>query len=187
MTPEFNIKINFMRLINRIRLALFLVLMMGLSGFEGFAQNFPERQMLRKFKADTLALDDINQDGAFKLRGKRSEKWGLYQWLYRGLMTRELIPMKYDSLDFIGFNAPFTRVYQEGKHGVYLSGWSYENAHETVPCIYDDSQIIRQANGTCLAVQKNGQWFWVNWETGQEYRDQIAAEPNQLEDCPQFE
>jgi len=26
------------------------------------AQNFPEPQMLRKFKADTLALDEINQD-----------------------------------------------------------------------------------------------------------------------------
>lgn len=148
------------------------------------AQNFPERQMMRKYKADTLALDEINQDGAFKLRGKRSGKWGLYQWLYRGLMTRELIPMKYDSLDFIGFNAPFTRVYQEGKHGAYLSGWSYEDAHQTVPCIYDDSKIIRQRNQTCLAVQKDGQWFWVNWKTGQEWAEQTASSPELLPECP---
>jgi hypothetical protein len=163
-----------------------VLLALILSSSALFAQNFPERQMMRKFKADTLALDEINQDGAFKLRGKRSGKWGLYQWLYRGLMTRELIPMKYDSLDFIGFNAPFTRVYQEGKHGVYLSGWSYENARETVPCIYDDSRIIRRGNRTCLAVQKADLWFWVNWETGQEYQGQSAADPDQLGDCPQF-
>jgi hypothetical protein len=175
-----------MRSKNPITLKIMMVLVISLMGYNGFAQNFPERQMLRKFKADTLALDEINQDGAFKLRGKRSGKWGLYQWLYRGLMTRELIPMKYDSLDFIGFNAPFTRVYQEGKHGVYLSGWSYEDARESVPCIYDDSQIIRQDNQTCLAVQKAGQWFWVNWETGQEYQGQSAADPDQLGDCPQF-
>ena len=150
------------------------------------AQNFPERQMMRKYKADTLALDEINQDGAFKLRGKRSGKWGLYQWLYRGLMTRELIPMTYDSLDFIGFNAPFTRVYQEGKHGVYLSGWSYEDARETVPCIYDDSQIIRQANRLYIAVKKNSKWFWVNWETGEEFSNITADSWEKLPPCPQL-
>jgi len=175
-----------MRLKNPITLKIMSVLVICLMGYNGFAQNFPERQMLRKFKADTLALDEINQDGAFKLRGKRSGKWGLYQWLYRGLMTRELIPMKYDSLDFIGFNAPFTRVYQEGKHGVYLSGWSYEDARESVPCIYDDSQIVRKDNQTCLAVQKNGQWLWINWETGQEFLGQTASDPDHLTDCPKI-
>jgi hypothetical protein len=175
-----------MRLKNPITLKIMLVLVISFLGYDGFAQNFPERQMLRKFKADTLALDEINQDGAFKLRGKRSGKWGLYQWLYRGLMTRELIPMKYDSLDFIGFNAPFTRVYQEGKHGVYLSGWSYEDARESVPCIYDDSQIVRQDNQTCLAVQKNGQWLWINWETGQEFLGQTSSDPDHLTDCPKI-
>ena len=150
------------------------------------AQNFPERQMMRKFKADTLALDEINQDGAFKLRGKRSGKWGLYQWLYKGLMTIELIPMEYDSIDFIGFNAPFTTVYQEGKHGVYLSGWSYEDAHETVPCIYDDSQLIRQGNRLYIAVKKNSKWFWVNWKTGEELSNITADSWEELPPCPQL-
>jgi len=150
------------------------------------AQNFPERQMMRKFKADTLALDGINQDGAFKLRGKRSGKWGLYQWSYKGLMTIELIPMEYDSIDFIGFNAPFTTVYQEGKHGVYLSGWSYEDAHETVPCIYDDSQLIRQGNRLYIAVKKNSKWFWVNWKTGEELSNITADSWEELPPCPQL-
>jgi hypothetical protein len=77
-------------------------------------------------------------------------------------------------------------VYQEGKHGVYLSGWSYEDARESVPCIYDDSQIVRQDNQTCLAVQKNGQWLWINWETGQEFLDQTASDLDHLTDCPKI-
>ena len=151
------------------------------------AQNFPEPQMMRKFKADTLVLDEQNGDGAFKLRHKRSQKWGLYQWLYRGLMTRELIPMEYDSLEFIGINRPFTIVYQKGKHGVYLSGWNYENARESVPCIYEDSKIFIDGNRTCLAVKKASDWFWINWETGQEFRDQTASDPDQLSDCPRID
>jgi hypothetical protein len=148
------------------------------------AQNFPEPQMMRKFKSDTLVLDEQNGDGAFKLRHKRSQKWGLYQWLYRGLMTRELIPMAYDSLEFIGINRPFAVVYQKGKHGVYLSGWNYENARESVPCIYEDSKIVIDGNRICLAVKEAGQWFWMNWETGQEFRGQMASNPDQLSDCP---
>jgi len=175
-----------MRLKNPITLKIMLVLVISFLGYDGFAQNFPERQMLRKFKADTLALDEINQDGAFKLRGKRSGKWGLYQWLYRGLMTIELIPMEYDSIDFIGFNAPFTTVYQESKHGVYLSGWSYEDAHETVPCIYDDSQLIRQGNRLYIAVKKNAKWFWVNWKTGEELSNITADSWEELPPCPQL-
>jgi len=175
-----------MRLKNPITLKIMLVLVISFLGYDGFAQNFPERQMLRKFKADTLALDEINQDGAFKLRGKRSGKWGLYQWLYRGLMTIELIPMEYDSIDFIGFSAPFTTVYQEGKHGVYLSGWNDPEAHETVPCIYDDSQLIRQGNRLYIAVKKNAKWFWVNWKTGEELSNITADSWEELPPCPQL-
>jgi hypothetical protein len=120
------------------------------------------------------------------VRHKRSQKWGLYQWLYRGLMTRELIPMQYDSLEFIGISRPFAVVYQKGKHGVYLSGWNYENTRESVPCIYEDSKIFIDGNKTCLAVKKDGQWFWINWETGQEFRGQIASDPDELRDCPKI-
>ena len=169
----------------KLRIALALILAFSVLGINWCsAQNFPEPQMMRKYKADTLALDVHNGDGAFKVRHKRSQKWGLYQWLFRGLMTRELIPMAYDSLEFIGISRPFAVVYQKGKHGVYLSGWNYENARESVPCIYEDSKIFIDGNRTCLAVKEAGEWFWINWETGQEFRDQTAPNPGQLSDCP---
>jgi len=169
----------------KIRIIFPLIIALSVITINGScAQNFPEPQMMRKFKADTLVLDEQNGDGAFKLRHKRSQKWGLYQWLYRGLMTRELIPMTYDSLEFIGINRPFTIVYQKGKHGVYLSGWNFENARESVPCIYEDSKIFIDGNRTCLAVKEAGDWFWINWETGQEFRGQTASDPEQLTDCP---
>ena len=172
----------------KIRIILPLVIALSLMIINrSCAQNFPEPQMMRKFKADTLVLDDQNGDGAFKLRNKRSQKWGLYQWLYRGLMTRELIPMTYDSLEFIGINRPFAIVYQKGKHGVYLSGWNFENARESVPCIYEDSKIFIDGNRTCLAVKEAGDWFWINWQTGQEFRRQTASDPEQLSDCPLME
>ena len=171
----------------KLRIALPLILAFSVLGINWCsAQNFPEPQMMRKYKADTIALDVQNGDGAFKVRHKRSQKWGLYQWLYRGLMTRELIPMAYDSLEFIGISRPFAVVYQKGKHGVYLSGWNYENTRESVPCIYEDSKIFIDGNRTCLAVKEADEWFWINWETGQEFRGQTVSDPDQLTDCPKI-
>jgi|GEM_PF-1473982 len=133
------------------------------------AQEFPKPQMMRKFRADSLVWDEQKNDGSFKIREEKSQKWGLYQWLYRGLMTRELIAPKYDSLDFILFSAPFSAVYQKGKVGFHQSPWVFEAAEEFIPCQYDDFAIKNVDSKTYLAVKSNGRWFWVSWEDGVEH------------------
>ena len=144
------------------------------------AQEFPKPQMMRKFKADSLILDTQKSDGSFKFREKNSQKWGLHQWLYRGLMTRELIPTKYDSLDFIPYNGSFTAVYQQGNVGIYLSPWVFENAVESVACQYDDHEIRLIETIPYLAVKKQDRWIWVDWQSGTEYADAPADTPQEL-------
>ena len=144
------------------------------------AQEFPKPQMMRKFKADSLILDTQKSDGSFKFREKNSQKWGLHQWLYRGLLTRELIPTKYDSLDFIPYNGSFTAVYQQGKVGIYLSPWVFENAVESVACQYDDHEIRLIETIPYLAVKKQDRWIWVDWQSGTEYADAPADTPQEL-------
>ena len=148
--------------------------------------QIPQKELLKKFNADRIELDEGNGDGVFKARSKKTKKWGMYQWLYEGLETKELIPMEYDSVNYIPFNGAFTSVYKKGKVGFYLSAWSYEEAKLSVPCLYDNYQRFNVNNMTYLAVMKNGKWGWVDWLTGEEKSDFIY---NSKEDIttPNFE
>ncbi|WP_457616529.1 hypothetical protein [Lutibacter sp.] len=123
-------------------------------------------------KADTIEMDKDNGDGVFKARNKTTKKWGMYQWRFDDLKTKMLIPMQYDSLDYFPYNANFTAVYNNDKIGFYLSAWVYNEAKQTVPCLYDDYHryIVTKdrSERTYLAVKKNGKWGWVNWLTGEE-------------------
>ncbi len=151
-----------------IRQFAYISLILALSA-PVFAQDFPEKEMLKKMNADKIEMDDGNGDGVFKIREKKTKKWGMYQWMYSGLKTKELIPINYDSLRYFPFNGAFTAVYNDGKVGFFLSAWSYdEKAKQTVPCLYEDYQRFTVKNSTYLAVAKGGKWGWVDWLTGQE-------------------
>ncbi len=150
-----------------------------------FAQ-FPEKELLKKLKADTIEMDQGNGDGVFKARNKKTKKWGMYQWMYKGLKIKEAIPVQYDSISFFPFNGFFTAVYNNGKVGFYLSAWSFESGKQTIPCLYEDYQRFEITNKDYtstiyLAVKKNGKWGWVNWLSGEEKTEFIY---NTKEDLP---
>ncbi|GLB50408.1 hypothetical protein [Neptunitalea lumnitzerae] len=130
------------------------------------------RQILN---ADLIEHDNQNGDGALIARNKDTKKWGMYQVFVYSESYRTLIPAAYDKIDFFDWNGSFTGVFKNGKVGIYLSSWQYdEAAKETVPCIYDnyakvtitDTQTGRQQ--LYLAMQKQGKWGWVDWLTGEE-------------------
>jgi hypothetical protein len=142
--------------------------------------QFPEKQMMKKLNADKIEMDKGNGDGVFKARNRKTKKWGMYQWMYEGVKTKELIPMEYDSLKYFPFNGAFTAVYNNGKVGFYLSAWSYDDAKQTVECLYDDYQRYNINNTTYLAVKKNGKWGWVDWLSGEEKSEFIYDDKSDL-------
>lgn len=144
------------------------------------AQDIPEKALLNSLKADKLEVDLGNGDGVFRARIKKTKKWGMYQWTYTGTKCEELIPPQYDSLRFFPFNGTFTIVYQQGKAGVVLSPWSYDNAHQTVSCSYDCYQRFTVDDRTYLAVHRAEGWGWVNWLTGAEMSEFIYATKDDL-------
>ena len=148
---------------------LLLILITTFFTLSSYSQSFPEKELLKKLKADNIEMDKGNEDGVFKARNKKTKKWGMYQWMYEGTQTKELIPMQYDSLRNIPFNGNFSAVYNNGKVGFYLTEWSYgEKAKQTVLCIYTDYQRYNNNGSTYLAVSKDGKWGWVDWLTGEE-------------------
>jgi hypothetical protein len=133
------------------------------------AQDFPEKDIAKKLKADKIEMDAGNGDGVFKARLKKTKKWGMYQYTYSGTKVKELIPMQYDSVRYFPFNGSFAAVYNDGKVGFYLSEWSYgDQAKQTVPCSYGNYQRYNSKGTTYLAVTKNNKWGWVDWLTGEE-------------------
>lgn len=152
-----------------IRRVFFIAIILAFYAAASFSQTFPEKEILKKLNASKIEMDEGNEDGVFKVYSKASKKWGMYQWMYEGTNVNELIPMKYDSLSYFPFNGNFTAVYNNGKVGFYLSAWSYyDNAKQSVPCLYDEFQRYNNKGVTYLAVSKNGKWGWVDWLTGEE-------------------
>lgn len=165
----------------KLLLPAFFVLVSQLA----FAQ-FPEKELKKALSADVIEMDAGNEDGVFKARNKRSKKWGMFQWMYEGTNTTELIPMEYDSLKYFPFNGAFTAVYNDGKTGFYLSAWSYDNARQTVPCLYDDYQRFNADGSVYLAVSKDGKWGWVDWFTGEE-KSEFTSDTKEDLPYPDFE
>lgn len=117
--------------------------------------------------ADLVFFDGGNGDGVFKARHKVTGKWGMFQ--YGGTEIQTLIPMEYDSLRFFPFNGMYTAVYKGGNVGIYLSYWSYgADAHQTLPCAYEDYKRFSADGVSKLAMKKNGKWGWVDWLHGTE-------------------
>ena len=134
-----------------------------------------------KLNADLVIFDPNNGDGALKARNKRTKKWGIYQFGDIDTKEKELIPMKYDSLNFYPYNGRYTTVYNKGKVGFYLSYWSYnERAKQTVPCKYEDYKGFNAGGVSKLAVKKNGKWGWIDWLTGEEKSEFIYDSADDL-------
>lgn len=87
---------------------IFLIHIIAFSTITCFSQVFPEKEMLKKLKAREIEMDEGNGDGVFKAKSRATKKWGMYQWMFDGVKTRELIPMEYDSVKYIPFNGAFS-------------------------------------------------------------------------------
>ena len=134
----------------------------------------------QKLAADIIDFDPKNGDGVFRARSRDTKKWGLFQG-YDSETIKELIPMNFDSVNFIPVNNPYTIVYQNGKLGVYLSKWTFDDeAKQTVECIYEDYKRYDAEGKPALAVKKNGKWGWVDWKTGEEKSEFSFDTPEEL-------
>ena len=171
------------------------IMLLALSFFmiNGVFAQFPTEKIKKKLNASEISMDGGNGDGVFKAKSNKTNKWGMYQYTYDGVNSKELIPMEYDSIRNFPFNGMFTAVYNDGKVGIYLSKWSYDDqAKQTVICRYDDYQRIRYRtsqydSGTIyLAMKKDGKWGFVDWLTGEEKSEFIYNTTDDLPD-PGFE
>lgn len=155
---------------------------------------FSQKQLMESMNADLVEMDKNNGDGTFKARDKDTKKWGMYQYGINSAPPTEMIPKKFDSINFFGVNEKFTEVYNNGKIGIYTCYFDYEKeAKQTVPCLYEDyKKMIIPYIGESrfppitytevyLAVKKNGKWGWINWFTGEEQSEFIY---NSTDDLP---
>ena len=158
-----------------------------------FAQEFPKKEIMKEIGAKKIEMDAGNGDGVFKAQSKKTKKWGMYQWMFEGTEVTEMIPMQYDKVDYFPVNGAFTKVYIDGKIGLYLSKWSYyDKAKQTVECKYDELKKYKykkdQYSSSALytAMKREGKWGWVNWLTGEEMSEFIYETLDDLP-TPDFE
>lgn len=133
---------------------------------EAYASNwgFSEaeiKKIKRKYDGDKIIFDPINGDLVYKMRAKETGLWGMYQG------DKLIIPAEYDSIQFYGWNDPYTVVGKDGKFGIYTSGFS-DDGKLSVDCKYDDFKTYTFEGQFWLAGKRNGKWRWVNWYTGHE-------------------
>lgn len=130
--------------------------------------------------ADIVEFDPYNGDGAMRIRIANTQKCGMFQ-AYSETEFKELIPAQYDSLHFFRWNGKYTTVFNNGKLGLYLSKWSYdEDARETIPCVYDELKFIDIHGFKYLAVRKDDMWAWADWRTGEIHTDFIYSSLEKL-------
>lgn len=120
------------------------------------------QEMRDSLGVDIVEKDYNNGDGVTRARHRLTKKWGMYQ------MNTVLIEPRYDSLYFFKWNGLVTPVFNNGKVGFHTSPWSYDEAKETIPCIYDDYEFVVKEDGGVryLAVKKEGKWAWIDWLSG---------------------
>jgi hypothetical protein len=101
----------------------------------------------------------LGGDGVFYGKSK-DNKWGMYQTYIRG----EIIPAQYDSIAQMGWNTPFTIVWNNNKAGIYTDVFGTPTL--SIPCSYENA-VRGYSNGVYyLAAQKNGKWGYVDWQNG---------------------
>ena len=166
----------------RFRLLLmkaFYVISFSFAFFIVNAQDVTPK-ILKKINAAEYKPDKNNGDGVFVAKNIETKKWGMYQtWSEADI--KEMIPPQYDSIDFFGFNAKLTGVWNNGKVGIYQSPWSFgeEDAKQTVECLYDGYKIFEVEKTVSdglgsyrkyfdyVAVKKDSLWAWIDWMTGE--------------------
>lgn len=156
--------------------------------------------ILKKINASEHKLDVNNEDGVFLAKNKKTKKWGMYQaWSVKDI--KEMIPPQYDSIDFFGFNAKLTGLWNNGKVGIYQSPWSYGevDAKQTVECLYEGYKIFNVEKTVYdglgsyrkyfdyVAVKKDGLWAWIDWMTGELKTDFIFDLEKEQMPYPDFE
>lgn len=103
-------------------------------------------------------MPDGNGDGTF-YACNATGKWGLFQ------MDRQIIPVKYDSIMPMSFNAPFVIVYDNGKGGIYCH--PFGETKMTVGCKnYDELKRFKSNGFFYCAARKGQKWAVLDWYTG---------------------
>lgn len=101
---------------------------------------------------------DGNGDGLF-YACKSDRKWGLFQ------MDRQIIPMKYDKIEPMSWNAPFIIVYNNNKAGIYIS--PFGTPKMTVSCQYDELKRFKHNGYFGCAVRTGKKWAILDWYTNE--------------------
>ncbi len=132
--------------------------------------------LLDDFHLNKVEFDKENEDGVLKARSIETGKCGLYQAITLKEI-REIIPPKYDSIDFLNTNGAFAAVWNEGRVGIHTLPWWFDEGNQTVECLYNDYHIYRLKKADVggygtrtylyLAVEKGGLWAWIDWTTGE--------------------
>ena len=159
-----------------------------------------KQNLMRKWGFDQIEPDNGNGDGVALVRHAKTAKWGMIQQLNSNDI-QWLIPLEYDAIDFFGFNAKLTGVWNNGKVGIYLSPWTYgeEEAKQTVDCLYEAYKIFNVEKTVYdglsnyrkyfdyVAVKKDGLWAWIDWMTGELKTDFLYDLDKEQMPYPEFE
>ena len=78
-------------------------------------------------------------------------------------MDNQIIPMKYDQIEPMSWNAPFIIVYNDNKAGVYSNPFSTPKM--TVACKYDELKRFQHSHYFGCAVRKGDKWAILDWYT----------------------
>lgn len=158
---------------------IFIFIFFIFSLWKTIAQDVTPK-ILKIINASEYKPDKNNGDGVFVAQHQQTKKWGMFQaWSENEI--KQMIPMQYDSIDFFGFNAKMTGVWNKGKVGIFLSPWSFseETAKQTVACLYDGYKIFEVEKTVSdglgsyrkyfdyVAVKKDSLWAWIDWMTGE--------------------
>jgi len=110
----------------------------------------------KKNKGFTGYKPDGNGDGVFYACGS-DHKWGLFQ------SERQIIPMKYDEIESMSWNAPFLIVYNKNKAGIYIN--PFGDPKMTVSCQYEELKRFKHSGYFGCAVRKGNKWAILDWYT----------------------
>jgi hypothetical protein len=124
---------------------------------QGLTKKMIDKKM-KPHNADSILFDDINGDDVYLLRSSTTGLWGMYQ------ADKVIIPMKYEYINFYGWNDPFTFVKKDNKWCIYYGGFSDDN--HAVHCDYEELKKFTHQGYIYVAGKQDGKWNWVNWHTG---------------------
>ena len=145
------------------------------------------QKILKSLPVSKVEFDKNNGDGVFRAKLKETGKWGMYQG-YNGNYNN-LIPAKYDEINFFSWNGNFSIVKNNEKYGVVLSPWSNDDLTnlETIPCQYEDYKIIEYESekhpgytDKFIAFKQKEKWAFVNYKNGKAYSEFVYDSPEDL-------